>query len=299
MSAQVETKPTRPLLRWHGGKFGKAGVLADWVLAHVPPHECYVEPFGGGASVLLRKWRTLNEVYNDQFGEVVTLFRVLRAPALRDELIAAVSLTPFAESEQRASFARPEGESEVETARRLLIRSWQSFGHDASSSYRSSGFRAGTKTAVRDPGLDWRGLPASLALIADRLQGVHIYERPYEYILRKYDGPQTAFYVDPPYLSETRTEAHRAAYAFEMSDQDHVDLADRLHTLEGMVTLSGYDSGLYEWLYGSWHRVERKTFANGRGARKPERLELLWMNEAAHRALETQKLQPSMFGRDR
>jgi len=282
--APQEVTPSRPVLRYHGGKFGKAGCLADWILGHVPPHECYVEPFGGGASVLLRKPRTLNEVYNDLFGEVVTLFRVLRDRALCAELLRSVSLTPYCESELRAAFGPPDGLCEVEVARRLLVRSWQTIGHDAATSYRHSGFRGGTKTAVRDPGLDWRGLPDALARVADRLQGVHVYERPYEYVLDKYDGERTAFYVDPPYLPETRAKAQRGAYAFEMDTAAHERLAERLHALKGMVVLSGYDSELYDRLYRGWGRFDRRVFANGKGTRKPERLEVLWVNDAAMRA---------------
>jgi DNA adenine methylase len=249
----VEVKPTRPALRYHGGKFGKAGVTADWVLSHVPAHECYVEPFGGGASVLLRKPRTLNEVYNDLCAEVCTFFRVLRDR--KEELIRAVRYTPFAEPEQRAAFVREDGLDDVEIARRFAVRSWQSIGHDAATSYRNSGFRAGTKTVARDPGLDWRGLPESLDAAADRLQGVHIYERPYEYVLDKYDGERTAFYVDPTYLHETRAAEHRKAYAHEMDTAAHILLSERLHALKGMVTLSGYDSELYRRLYAGWWRT--------------------------------------------
>jgi DNA adenine methylase len=212
-----------------------------------------------------------------------------------DELIHAVSLTPFAEPEQRASFERDETLDDIERSRRFLIRSWQSIGHDAATSYRNSGFRAGTKTAVRDPGLDWRGLTESLATAAERLRGVHVYERPYEYVLAKYDGPVTAFYVDPPYLHETRAAEHRKAYAHEMDEAAHVLLAERLHALKGMVTLSGYDSELYRRLYAGWWRTERETFANGRGAVKPARVEVLWLNDAARRALVEGAAQQSIF----
>ncbi len=74
--------PTRPVIRYYGGKWR----LAEWVIGHFPKHRCYVEAFGGAASVLMKKKPARAEVYNDMNGEVVNLFRVLRDVDQSEEL---------------------------------------------------------------------------------------------------------------------------------------------------------------------------------------------------------------------
>jgi hypothetical protein len=91
--------PARAALRYYGGK----ARLAPWIVAHLPPHAAYVEPFGGAASVLLRKAPAPCEVYNDLDGEIVGFFRVLRERP--DDLAEAIRHTPFARRELDAACA--------------------------------------------------------------------------------------------------------------------------------------------------------------------------------------------------
>ena len=120
--------PTRPVLRWHGGKWR----LAPWIISHFPPHRSYVEPFGGAASVLLRKERSYGEVYNDLDDLVVNLFRVLRHPEWGGALLESLCLTPFSRIEFEQAIEPGEGDP-IEAARRLIIRSFMGFGSNAHS----------------------------------------------------------------------------------------------------------------------------------------------------------------------
>lgn len=258
--------PLRPLLRWHGGKW----LLAPWIIMHMPEHRVYVEPFGGAASVLLRKHRAYAEVYNDLDDDVVNLFRVLRGPRATD-LIEALRLTPFASTEFLGSYIQ--AEDEVERARRLVVRSFMGFGSNAT--HRKSGFRSNTNRSGTTPARDWLSYPEHLGRIIDRLRGVTITNRPAIEVMAGHDVPEALHYVDPPYVFSTRTD-DGDDYAHELSDDQHGDLLTFLRTLQGKVILSGYASPLYDDALPDWHRVEREHFADG--ARK--RTEVLWMNFA-------------------
>jgi DNA adenine methylase len=269
-------RPTRPVLRWHGGKWK----LAPWIMAHFPPHRLYVEPFGGAASILLRKPPAYAEVYNDLDQGVVTLFRVLRSPRA-GELIEALRLTPFARTEFESSYEP--ADDDVEEARRLIVRSLMGFGSDGHNRAVKTGFRAASNRSGTTPAHDWANYPDALKAIVGRLRGVVIECRDGADVMAQHDGRDTLHYVDPPYMPGTRSQKSRRgkiryhAYAHEMDDAAHERLLEFLQSLEGMVVLSGYPSAAYETRLSRWHRLEKRALADG--AR--ERTEVLWINEAA------------------
>jgi DNA adenine methylase len=261
-------KPTRPVLRWHGGKW----LLAPWIIANLPPHRVYVEPFGGAASVLIRKPRSYAEVYNDLDQDVVNLFRVLREPEAAERLVAAVALTPFARDEQVQAY-EPSADP-VERARQLIVRSFMGFGSNGHN--RKTGFRANSNRSGTTPSRDWANYPAGLAEVVQRFAGVVVENRDAKDVMAAHDGPDTLHYVDPPYVTATRSDAG-ADYAHEMTDEQHAELLAFLPTLAGKVVLSGYPHPAYDAALPGWRRVERKALADG--AR--ERVEVLWINPSA------------------
>lgn len=259
-------------MRYQGGKWR----LAPWIIEHFPPHRCYVEPYGGAASVLLRKPRSYAEIYNDASGEVVNVFRVLRDPAMAAELERRIRLTPFARDEFRQCTTEnvEAQEDPVERARMTVFRAFAGFGSASANLAYSTGFRANSNRSGTTPAHDWAHYPDEVRGFVERLSGVVIENMPAIHVMRQHDGPETLHYVDPPYVHSTRGVRQLKNYGVhEMSDDDHRELAACLHGLRGMVILSGYQSDLYDELYADWIRVDRAHWADG--ARR--RIESLWM----------------------
>ncbi|MEN4919423.1 DNA adenine methylase [Achromobacter spanius] len=271
--------PKRPLIRYHGGKWR----LAPWIIQHLPPHRCYVEPFGGAAGVLLQKERAYAEVYNDLDGDIVNLFRVLRDPEGGARLIDLVKLTPYARDEFDDAYeSHPDP---VERARRTIVRASMGFG-SAGATKGTTGFRIDTRRRYGTAQQLWAEYPATLGPVIQRLTGVMIENRPALDVIRQHDAPDTLFFVDPPYLHETRYAgaAHGRYYAHEMNNADHGELLEGLRQVRGMVALCGYPSLLYDDALMGW----AKTTTNARisAARGTAvRTECLWLNPACVDAL--------------
>lgn len=110
---------------------------------------------------------------------------------------------------------------------------------------------------------------------------IQIENDTYERIIERFDGPNTLFYVDPPYVHSERTRTKE--YEFEWSDEDHVKAADFLNRVEGYVIVSGYACELYSDLYEAkgWERIDKITSTNSGG----KRVESLWLSPRTKKAL--------------
>lgn len=252
------------LVRYHGGKVR----MADKIIGLFPAHDCYIEPFGGGAAVLLAKPRARLEVYNDLDGDMVALFRVLRDSP--DALADAVGSTPFAREEHELSYL--EAADDLERARRVLVRSH--FGHGSSGIHRATGFRAAGMRAGTLPVHGWMTLPDTIRIAAERMRGVVIERRPALQVMQAHDAKDVLHYVDPPYLPETRDKGRD--YRHEMTRSDHIGLLDALRQMRGNVVLSGYASSLYDEALDGWRRIEIAARAD----RAAPRTEVIWCNFA-------------------
>ena len=269
-------------MRWHGGKF----LLAPWIISHFPPHRTYVEPFGGAASVLMRKPRAYAEVYNDIWRVAVDVFRCLRDPALAEQLTERLRLTPFARDEFKQAYIS-DADDVVERARKAIVRSFMGFGPASTNGEYLTGFRASSRRSGTTPALDWQNYPDCVPAFVERLRGVVIENKDAFEVIAQHDNSDTLTYCDPPYPHETRNMRRgNAAYACEFTQADHERLAELLGGCAGSVVVSSYPSKLYDRLYAGWRVEECDAFADGARSRR----EVLYLNARAATAQRQHRL---------
>jgi DNA adenine methylase len=284
----------RPHLKpfgWYGGK----EALAPLLCSLLPTHTIYCEVFGGSGALLFAKPKSRLEIFNDLDGGVVNFFRVLRNREQMAELVRLLSLTPYAHEEYYACLKGWETEPDpVERARQWYVGVMQSID----SSIRNTGWSC-TKDPGSNPASAWRHVIARLHRCAARLSDVQIDHRDFERVLYTYDGPDTCFYLDPPYLPETRRK--RYCYHQEMSLADHERLLACLASVQGKVLLSGYAHPLYQEALSTWDCLCLNTRSScsvraldrTREPLKADprlRIECIWRNPACIES------QPTLFG---
>lgn len=237
---------TQPPLKWHGGKH----YLAPKIVALMPPHLHYVEPYFGGGSVLLAKDpEGVSEVVNDLDARLTQFWSVLQDQSQFDLFRRRMEATPF--SEQEWSLAKsgvevPVGQLEPwESAACFFVACRQSM------SGRMRNFspitRRRTRRGMNEQASAWMSCVDGLPEVHARLRRVVIVgPKDALEVIRQQDGPQTLFYLDPPYVHETRNGHTPNDYSHEMTDAQHLGLLSLLADIEGKWMLSGYPSKLYQ-----------------------------------------------------
>lgn len=277
------------LFGWYGGKFSHQ----DWLLPLLPSCHHYCEPFAGSAAILLNRPPSPVETYNDLDGEVCNFFRVLRDES--EELQRLIALTPFSREEFSIACELDPELSNVERARRFYIRARQvrtglaqtaSLGRWANCKNTS---RAGMSGVISR----WLGGVQALPDIAERLLRVQVENRPAIDVINLYDSPETLFYCDPPYVHETRGDSK--AYEFEMTDNQHLELAKTLNEVQGKVAFSNYDCPLLNELYPQARWFKHVSPPRTNHATKGKRVEVLWTNYHVGKPENLPKSQKSMW----
>lgn len=265
--------PKRPPFQYYGGKF----YLVPTLLKLFPPHEVYVEVFGGSGVVLLNKERSRFEIFNDINGDLCNFFKVLIDDRKFKKFLEKLKSTPYSREffhYCKEKLRKRKYRDAVERALCFFVQTSQSFSGEGKTW--SFGWKRNQAKRFADR-------LELLPTIKERFRGVYVENLHWKECLEKYKDigfERELLYLDPPYLPETRRKTN--TYKQEMTYEDHEELIDYLLTHKRRVILSGYDNPLYQKLekYG-WKKVcfEVPCHAEKRkGGKRSSRLECLWFN---------------------
>lgn len=256
----------KPPIQYFGAKIN----LADQIVAWMPPHRGYIEPFAGSLSVLLAKPPSKVEVVNDLDHRLMTFWRVLRDRG--EDLVRLAELTPHSRAELESAMLL-DAEDDLHLAHQVWVLLTQGRSRTlARTGWRFYSDPGGTSSSFQQYMAAYR---SRLGPAIDRLRDVSLECRPALDVITQYGAAEdNLLYVDPPYLATTRRAGR---YSFEMgAESDHRELAEALSQCSARVMLSGYRSALYDDLYSAWRRVEMSAYTGN--SSEGERVEVLWLN---------------------
>lgn len=216
-------------IKWIGGK----SRLRKQIIALLPAHTCYVEPFAGAAWVLFGKSPSDVEILNDKEQELVNFFRV--AKERPEDLITSFDFELVSRAEfDRLANLDPSSLTDVQRAHRfyyIIMAGWGGELHYPRF-----------QTSITDGGHGNRLIGALKTLrrrlepIHDRLRTVIIENLDWQECVDRYDRQGTVMYIDPPY------PGNKCNYSHNMREWNaHNLLFDRLKKTKCEWILSSYD----------------------------------------------------------
>ena len=252
---------------YYGGK----RYMVKTLIPRFPEHFTYVEVFGGSGVLLLNKKRSKVETYNDINEHLVDFFRVIQDEDDFQRFVCLMETTPYSRI-QHGEY-RDTWRDETDRVKRVhkwyvVVRGAFNGIIDASWSYAVPRNKANMQLETVDE---------LLPKIARRIRCVQLDCRQWHEIVDSYDTPETFFYMDPPYVLSARTGGK--VYTYEMEDDDHEKLVERLKTVKGKVMLSGYDNEIYNQLDWETFTYDVKLRAPLQaGTVNPRKKEKIWVN---------------------
>lgn len=229
------------VLRYPGSKWR----IADQLVSNIPEHKSYLEPYFGSGAVLFNKPPSPIETINDLDDDVINLFQCIRDHS--QQLAAMIAAIPYSRKVYDSQFSIV-SKDPVDKACAFLIKCWQGYG------FKTSGIKTGWKRdkTGRERAYNlsnWYHLPEWIEEIAERLRNIQIEHKPALDLIREFDSPDSFFYLDPPYLLNTRSAKQ---YQYEMTEEDHIQLLETIVHCSAQIMISGYDTPLYNDYLHTW-----------------------------------------------
>lgn len=243
----------RSPLPYVGGKF----LCLPDILPRLPLNKKkYVEPFGGGATVLIARKHANIEIYNDLDNNVYNFFHVMKflplsfcdkleflyevSPQAFEHLKGLVEGKPFHHKcfEREAKVAKKYFTGEqLEQMMAILSKKYDFDDVDRAVAYfltKKLSYASNGKSYQAKP-FNIEGCMHDLHELSVRLRTVGLENRDYKKVIASHDSPDTLFYIDPPYVDTP----HMYDKRFTLEDQ--YELAEIARNMQGLVMISHRD----------------------------------------------------------
>ncbi len=196
--------------RYPGGKF----YARKLILASLPRHDTYCEPFAGGASIFFAKPFAKENVLNDKDNELINTYLVIRDNV--EELITLLKGLPASKDMHKYYKLEYKPSNDLERAMRWYYLNRTSYSGIMKMENCYWGY--GDKYSMRPQ--NW---PRHLRTVSERLQGVTILNQDFEAVI---DGLPDGYFmfVDPPYFNADQDKFYTCSF----NKDDHYRLRDVL-----------------------------------------------------------------------
>jgi DNA adenine methylase len=249
-------------ISYYGGK----QTLAAKIVALLPKHNLYCEPFIGGAAVFFSKPPSAVEVINDTNKELINFYRVIQNDFVSLEKEIRITLhSRDLHRKAKVIYDNPDMFPEIKRAWAVWVLANQSF-----SSMLDGAWGYDIKKAAMPKKLHNKK-ESFTEDYAIRLQNVSIECTDALRIIRSRDTAQSFFYCDPPYYNSDM--GHYDGYTLE----DYTALLETLAGIEGKFMLSSYESPILKEYTAAngWNTAKfqmKVSVANNASVKKPKKI---------------------------
>ncbi|MBC3780898.1 DNA adenine methylase [Campylobacter fetus subsp. fetus] len=241
---------------WVGGK----ALLAKEIIPLMPEHSRYVEVFGGALSVFYQKEPSKIEIVNDINSDLINLHRIIRnRPASLQAELNSLFRSRELFFDIKNGKIKPKKDIQ-KAAFYFYLLTW-SFGAKGDS-------------FAMDKSRSGKSIHRDFYTHSKRLKRALIENLNYEKLIKEYDGGDTLFYIDPPYVGTENY--YKMVNGFTM--REHENLAKILKQINGKFMLSYNNCEAVRDLYKNFRLKELKANYSLNARYRSAKSELLIMN---------------------
>jgi DNA adenine methylase len=249
----------QPLFCRQGNKYN----LRNEIVPIIPPHKTYVELFAGSGAIFYNKEKAVKNVLNDLDKDTLDRFKLLKK--------APLDVEKYPDFKGSLKVARHffDHHGDAIADRVMLEKLKTCTGFQNNPVKKSTGIYKApmAKNVVR-----------LMSEYQEKLDGTILENKDYEAVVKKYDGPDTFFFVDPPYENTNKSFGYAEDKGFDFERLERV-----LKSIKGKFLMTINDSKRIRQLFKDFRIKavdvpDNWTTAGKKGSKRGVRKELFITN---------------------